>query len=720
MKSMKNLKIRQVWISLAFICLATLVVSAGDTASSFNDWRTVGPSGGDVRSITIDPKNKDHLFITTLDGQVYASYNAGISWQLLVNLKRPQLILDNLIVDARDSNIIYTSGHRHKSPGGFFKTIDAGKTWKEAKELKNEAIHAMIQSSLDPNMILVGTVEGGWVSKDSGETWKKFSSATAPKKLNSLAVDPRDVNTIYAGTWWRAYKTTDGGNSWKLIKNGMIDDSDVFAVDIDPKNPDNLVVGACSGIYKSVNSGENWTKVNGIPSQSRRTRDILYNPGRPGTIYAGTTEGFWMSTNGGKNFRLTTSKDIEINSIAVHPDAPNRVFIGTNNYGVMVSNDGGNNFELQNGNFSSRFTYNIVPDIEIPNRLYSTTINTATGGGFIFTSDDAGANWKSSVAGINTDTTITYSIVQDRIDPNKIYLATNFGIFESINRGLSWKQLTVPKPVTTTVRRSRRSSRSQPVEPETKPVVDGIIAALEQKINTLTHTEDGKNGYLAGTNDGLYRSYDISKGWTKINLGEGINEQVSVIHVSPKMPQVIWVGTATSGVIMSNDIGATWTKVPVIPQGVPISSIASNPAAPENIFVGTSQTLYMSKDWGKTWIRRGGNLPLGNYASILINPEKPEQMYVASALEADGGIFFSEDAGWSWKRIDSDDMGLASHRVWSLVFNPNNPDELLAGTHSSGIYEILRTVQPIANDESKLKNEAAKAAITRSRVSSSN
>jgi hypothetical protein len=108
MKSMKNLKIRQVWISLAFICLATLVVSAGDTASSFNDWRTVGPSGGDVRSITIDPKNKDHLFITTLDGQVYASYNAGISWQLLVNLKRPQLILDNLIVDARDSNIIYT------------------------------------------------------------------------------------------------------------------------------------------------------------------------------------------------------------------------------------------------------------------------------------------------------------------------------------------------------------------------------------------------------------------------------------------------------------------------------------------------------------------------------------------------------------------------------------------------------------------------------------
>lgn len=713
---MKNLKSWQIWLSLVFVCLAATVASAGEKTNSFKDWRTIGPSGGDVRAIRVDPKNKDHLFISTLDGQVYASYNAGASWQLLVNLKKPQLILDNLIVDPRDSNILYTAGHRHKLPGGFFKTIDGGKTWKEARELKNAAIHAMVQSSLDPNMILVGTVDGVWSSKDSGETWKKYTSTTAPTKLDSLAVDPRDVNTIYAGTWWRAYKTTDGGNSWNLIKNGMIDDSDVFAVDINPQSPDTLIVGACSGIYLSTNKGELWSKVQGIPAQSRRTRDILHNPANPNMIYAGTTEGFWMSSNGGRNWRLTTSKDIEINSIAVHPDEPNRIFIATNNYGVMVSKDGGSSFESNNGNFSSRFTYNIIPDVERPNRLYATTINTATGGGFIFVSDDFGVNWKPSVNGMNTDITITSSIIQDKVNPDKMYAATNFGIFESVNRGLSWKQIEAPKAVKSRTRTSRRTIKA--VEP--KPTEEGLIPAIEQKINVLSHTYDEKNGYLAGTNDGLYRSDDISKGWKKIELGEGINGIVRVIHISPKMPQVIWLGTATSGVIMSNDSGATWSKVPIIPQGVPISSIASNPNRPESVFVGTSHTLYMSNDWGKTWIRRGGNLPLGDYTSILINPENTREMYVGSALESDGGIFFSEDEGWTWTRIDSGMDDLASHRIWSLAFNPRNPDQLLAGTHSSGIYQIQKTIQPLVDESSSSDEKPVLTTANRSGISTPN
>ncbi len=717
MRAMKNLKVWQIWSSLVLICLASFTISASEK-NVFKNWRTIGPTGGDVRSIEVDPRNKDHLFITTLDGQVYESYNAGNSWNLLVNFKKPQLILDDFIVDSRDSNILYASGHRHKQPGGFFKSVDGGKTWKESKVLKKESVHAMVQSSKDPDMILVGTVNGLWVSRDSGESWKQFDSATAPKKLNSLAIDPRDTRTIYAGTWWRPYITSDSGNSWKLAKRGMIDDSDIFAIDINPRNPDHVIASACSGIYQSINKGQSWKKVQGIPSQSRRTRAILHHPSKPGIVYAGTTEGFWMSSNGGRSWRLTSSKTIEINSIAVHPDAPERVFIGTNNYGVMVSNNGGKSFGLNNGNFSSRFTYNIVADTEQPNRLYATTINTATGGGYMFISNDFGQNWKPSVRGIDTDRTISYSIVQDRADANKIYLATNFGIFQSINRGLSWTQLKAPKPVRKKRRYKRRRSRRNRVKKPTANTVakKDFVKALTKKVNVLIHTEDGKNGYIAGTNDGLYRSYDISKGWEKINLGEGVNQQVFAVHVSPKMPQIIWVGTATSGVLMSNDGGETWSKMPTIPERVPISTITSNPEKPENVFVGTIQTLYMSKDLGKTWIRRGGRLPLGNYSSILINPENTKEMYVASALESDGGIFFSEDEGWSWKRIDTKDSNLASHRFWSITFNPINKNELLAGTHSSGIYQIKRTVVAKSDNEAK----TVKTSATRSRVSSSN
>ena len=148
--AMKNIKFVKIWIALTVICLSVLSIVANDGAKRFRDWKTIGPSGGDVRVITIDPKDHNRLFISTLDGQIYKSEDGGTSWELVKNFERPQLILDQLILDSRDSNIIYTSGHRHKLPGGFFKSTDGGKSWKESKELKNESIHSMTQSAKRP------------------------------------------------------------------------------------------------------------------------------------------------------------------------------------------------------------------------------------------------------------------------------------------------------------------------------------------------------------------------------------------------------------------------------------------------------------------------------------------------------------------------------------------------------------------------------------------
>src|SRR5687767_7260835 len=412
--------------------------------AKFSDWEVVGPNGGDVRAVTIDPRDKDRLYISTMDGQIHTSADAGKTWVLRASLEEPQLILDQLLVDSRDSKVLYTSGHRGKRAGGFFKSTDGGLTWKEAKELRNEAIHAMTQAKDDPNMLFVGTTNGVWMSKNSGDDWEKIESETMPINVNSMAIDPRRNSTIYAGTWWRPYKSTDSGKSWRLIKNGMIDDSDVFAVTIDPRNSEHVIASACSGIYESFNGGEKWAKIQGIPSQSRRTRDLVQHPSIPGTVYAATTEGFWMTTNGGKSWAMTTPRTWEINSIAVHPEEPNRVFIGTNNFGVMVSTDGGKNFVPSNQNFTSRFTYSITPDVAERNRLYATTLNTASGGGFFFTSVDGGTTW-TQARGLDVDRDAPYAFLQDRVDPNRMFLGTNLGIFRSLDRGASWTLIAPPK-----------------------------------------------------------------------------------------------------------------------------------------------------------------------------------------------------------------------------------------------------------------------------------
>jgi photosystem II stability/assembly factor-like uncharacterized protein len=374
----------------------------------------------------------------------------------------------------------------------------------------------------------------------------------------------------------------------------------------------------------------------------------------------------------------------------VHPDEPNRVFIGTNNYGVMVSNDGGRNFAPTNLNFSSRFASTIVPDIQKPNRVYAATNNTTTGGGFFYISDDGGRSWQPTKS-LDITRITPFSILQDKANPNLMYLGTNAGVYRSVDRGNTWTGVKLPKVIA-----AKKPVRKAPVKKgkaAVKPAAPAAAApkmypAFTDKVKVLTFTADGKNGILAGTDSGLYRSYDLSKGWEKLPFGAGMNENVLVVTPTPG---AIWVGTATSGVLVSHDDGKTWAKSgTTIVDGIPIASITVDAKKPNNIYVGSLQTLYLSRDGGKTWTRRGGNLPIGNFASIIVNPNNSDEVYAASATEADGGIYISEDAGNKWRRLDSKEMKLPTRRIWSMAFDPANPNRIYAGTHSSGVYRIDR------------------------------
>ncbi|MEO8574550.1 MAG: hypothetical protein ABI481_11310, partial [Pyrinomonadaceae bacterium] len=182
---------------------------------------------------------------------------------------------------------------------------------------------------------------------------------------------------------------------------------------------------------------------------------------------------------------------------------------------------------------------------------------------------------------------------------------------------------------------------------------------------------------------------------------EGLNDNVFVVYASPLVPGTIWVGTATSGVIVSKDDGNTWTKVEGLPERIPVSSITSDPKRPNYLYVGTTQSIYLSRDGGRTWNRTRGTLPLGNFVSILVDPNNTDEIFAASALEADGGVFYSEDAGIKWRRVDSKDMKLPSRRVWTMAFDPANSRTIFAGSHSSGVYRIERR-QESATGETKV------------------
>src|SRR5687768_3583867 len=737
------------------------------------DWRITGPSGGDVRALVIDPNDPTRFYFGTLDGQIYTSADGARTWRLLANFIRPQLFVDNIVIDPRDSKVLYVATHRHKEPGGFYKSTDGGLTWKHSDELKNQAIHSLAQSRQNRDLLLAGTNTGVWRSMDAGRSWKQLPTTGMTNiNIESLAIDPRDDKVVYAGSWHLPFKTTDGGQTWRVTNNGIIDDSDVFAIDINERDANHIIASACSGIYETKNAGDSWKKIQGIPSQSRRTRAILQHPTIPGLVFAGTTEGFWRSAKGGENnsWMVTTSRQLEINSIAVHPDKPNDIYIATNNYGVMVSRDGGKT---------------IVHDREQPNRVYATTINTTTGGGFFFVSNDGGATWQPSMRNM-PPRLIGYAILQDEGNANTIYLGTNLGIYRSLDRGATWSTVVGKKPAApkkrvaprTTARRpapARNTARTQ--QPVSTPgerivatppqvasdvvrkaqealdragyqvgVADGqmgqrTIAAIKrfqadrylpvtgkldqttiaalgvgsvasnlsahvttltEPVNSLISFSDGsgKLGMLAATNGGLYRSFDPTHGWDRVNYGRGYDGRTSAISVSAQNPSLVFVGTTSSGVLASRDGGETWQQVAGVPANSPVNIIVQDPLRATHIYVGTKTAFYLSHDGGQNWSRRGGDLPFGDFSSILINPRNTNEIFAGNAYQngaTGGGVYRSANAGQTWTRIDLRELRLPSMRIWALALDPRDQSTLFVGSHSAGVYVVSRGAEASLN-----------------------
>ena len=147
-----------------------------------------------------------------------------------------------------------------------------------------------------------------------------------------MAFDPKDDNTIYAGTYHLPWKTSNGGKDWFPIVKGMIDDSDVMSIIVDPANVDNVHATACSGIYHSVNGGTQWVKYQGIPSVFRRTQLIRMDPSNPEILFAGTTSGLWKTVND-KDFKRVSPGDWIINALIIDPKNPQKLIIGTERQG---------------------------------------------------------------------------------------------------------------------------------------------------------------------------------------------------------------------------------------------------------------------------------------------------------------------------------------------------------------------------------------------------
>jgi hypothetical protein len=249
-----------------------------------------------------------------------------------------------MLIDPLKPNL-YLVAVSSESPqnAGVFRTVDAGATWQQLHGLARKQVWALALWMGDSQVIAAGTQEGVFLTRDGGENWTRPAApdASMPQPVVSLAFDPSDRNTLYAGTPHLAWKTSNAGITWRRLSRGMEADSDIFSIDVDRSRRSRLFAGACSGLYSSLDGGGTWSNLERAIGAPLRTYVVIRAPGLPGVVFAGTSGGLIRSADGGATWQRLFA--LPARSIAFDPADPRRIFVATDQ-GILRSDDSGLHF----------------------------------------------------------------------------------------------------------------------------------------------------------------------------------------------------------------------------------------------------------------------------------------------------------------------------------------------------------------------------------------
>ena len=579
---------------------AQLPAQAPAQAPAQTRWLPFGPNGGDARSFAADPSDHNHIFLGTVSGTMYDSHDGGASWKWLAQPgKRDDIAVDNILVDpARPSRVLAAGWALDHEDGGLYISEDGGKTWTTNQQMKGHSIRSMAVAPSNPKIMVVGALDGVYRSADGGNTWSLISppGSTEIHEVESVAIDPKNPQNIYVGTWHLPWKTTDTGANWTNMKEGIIDDSDVFSIIVDPTNPSDMYLSACSGIYHSQDQGDKFVKVQGIPSTARRTRVLMQDTHHLSTVFAGTTEGLWRTTDAGKTFLRNGNPNWVVNDVIIDPTNSNHVLLATDRTGVLMSTDGGQTFVPSNRGFASRQISSIAQDRARAAHLWIGVMNDKDAGG-VFSSEDGGLVWTQRSAGLNGAD--IFSLVQA---PDGTLLGgTRHGIVRLSEVGWLSSGLTLndappsalkepAPPLRGTGSRTKRAAGQKSLSVGTGPERDASAQESDTGVYAMVAAD---NAVFAATEGGLLSSIDNGHTWNHIRSTEG-----KPWHLLAQ--QGFRVLAADKGILaLSVDHGLNFLTITPPPELTYLTAIAIDSGG--RLWAGGRQGVFYSDNDGINW-----------------------------------------------------------------------------------------------------------------------
>lgn len=619
-------------------------IDNGDDSSRFE---SLGPYGGDVRSLLIDWSRPSGAYLGSSNGKIYKSGDGGLSWTLLKpGIGRNGYVVDTLIQHPHVADRIFAGGwDLHSDGGGLFESRDAGLSWdRMSLPEDSSAVRGFAICRSDPDRMVAATLTGVFVSENGGSDWRQVGGDTL-LKAESVAMDPEDCGILYVGTWRLGYRSRNFGETWEQLHSGMPLDSDIFSVTLDPGNPEIVYAGACSGVYRSGNRASAWKRLRLIPERlSIRAHVMIVDPVRTRRIYAGTTEGLFVSDNDGANWRRITSKNISVNAVAIDPSDNSKLLVGTEYRGVLRSEDGGRSWRESNEGFVQQNISWIVPEYNQPG---SYVMGLHSGEGGLLRFDKTTGKWQRS--GVEAGTRVfSYFVLPDG---QGRLVGTSQGIYRQASESGEWKKL------------------------------EGLIS--DRTVYRI-QTDAADRFVFAATDRGIYRA-SIETLKFRMPPGSIMSPKVWCILAPESDPDILYAGTSL-GLLRSWDKGTTWNVISAagLPARVTIRMLAVSPEENKHLFAATAAGLYESLNGGVHWKKTGKTGLSMDVSSIMFLGGSGQEILAAD--KTSGGVFLSKDGGQDWSKVFSPGH---DSPVNCMIQDTLQPGSILLGTQSDGLY-LLR------------------------------
>ena len=663
-------------------------------------WRSIGPHRGGRSTAAAGVRTQPNVFyLGATGGGVWKTENYGITWLPVTD---GQIATGSIgAVDVADSNpnVVYvgTGSEAIRSNvilgRGVYRSTDAGRTWQFAGLKDVGQIGQIKVHPKNPDIAYVAAIgnpfgwgpeRGVYRTRDGGKSWDKVLFINEQSGAVSIAINWSNPNEIYAGAWraqrrpWTiisggpaaeggVYKTTDGGDHWSRVGNGLPDDliGKVW-VDIAQSNPRTVYAQVEAkqtkgGLYRSNDAGATWTLVNN--SQSLRARPFYFNkvyvnPKDENEVYV-TELAFHHSTDGGRTFTTVATPHGDNHAVWINPDNP-KIMIETNDGGANVTQDGGRSWSTQMNQPTAEL-YMVDADDQFPYRLYApqqdnSTYYVANVPPFAWPPDEATQTWfqasgcESGQIRPTPDGKTVYGDCKGEFGRYNVETGQeqHYWIYPQQRYGKNPKDMRY------------RFVRQAPIEVDAhnpKIVYHGS-QYVHRTIDGGIHWTRFSPDVTANTPDGQVTSGEPI---TRDMTGEEVYAALYAMRSSRLDPNVFWTGSNDGPVWVTKDNGKTWKNVTPkeLPPGGRVHTIEDSPHRRGSAYVSVYRMylndfkpyLYMTNDFGEHWtlLTSGANgIPDNQPMHVVREDPEQEGLLYAGTLE---GAYVSFDQGKHWQPL---------------------------------------------------------------------